>query len=91
METATGAVGTTCILRPRFRRRARHVAVSDWARDYYVMDDRTSLFTPHHGEAARLHKQAKSELRLKRRAEWKQLQISNGTQLKKDSGGTGRP
>jgi NAD(P)H-hydrate repair Nnr-like enzyme with NAD(P)H-hydrate dehydratase domain len=49
------------------------------------MDDRTSLFTPHHGEAARLHKQSKSELRQKRRAEWKQLQTPHAAKDQRET------
>jgi hypothetical protein len=37
------------------------------------------LYSKHHGEVLRLHQLSKAELRAKRRAEWKQAQLTNPT------------
>jgi hypothetical protein len=35
------------------------------------------LYSKHHGEVLRLHQLSRAELRAKRRAEWKQAQLTN--------------
>ncbi len=55
-------------------------------RDCYSMaNSADQLYSKHHGEVLRLHQLSRAELRAKRRAEWKQSQLtntSNGQQQK---------
>ena len=48
------------------------------ARDYYSMaHSADQLYSQHHGDVLKLHQLSRAELRAKRRAEWKQAQLTN--------------
>jgi len=44
---------------------------------YSMAHSADQLYSKHHGEVLRLHQLSKAELRAKRRAEWKQSQLTN--------------